>query len=298
VSPKKWTIKELLEVTSDYLKDKQIDNPRLSADLLLAHQLKVSRVKLYLDFDQPLNEKDLNGYRGLVKRRVKREPLQYIIGVQEFWSMEFQVSPQVLIPRPESELLVEQIISLIKTQKVPHQEQTMILDLGTGSGALAISIAKEIENVLVWASDISLEALGIAQSNAKKNKLEEKITFIHGDLWKPFKDQAFLFDIIVSNPPYIASEDFDSLAPEVRDYEPRQALDGFGEGLYYIEQIILGGAAFLNPEGWLLLEMDPSQIPKAMGYIQKTNRFGKMHRIQDYGHCDRVLMAQKRHDMD
>jgi len=294
VNPKKWTIKELLEVTIDYLNNKHIDNPRLSADLLLAHQLSVNRVQLYLDFDQPLNEKDLSGYRELVKRRVHREPIQYIIGTQEFWSMEFLVTPHVLIPRPESERLVEQVITLFNNEKIPQTEHPKILDLGTGSGAIAVSIAREIENISIWASDISHNALNIAKLNAEKNHLDKRITFIQGDLWEPFQDQAFSFDIIVSNPPYIASEDYKSLMPEVRDYEPRLALDGLEEGMHYIKKIISQAERYLSPEGWLLLEMAPNQISKAQDHLYKTNCFGEVYRIKDYSHCDRVLMTQKR----
>jgi release factor glutamine methyltransferase len=301
VSPKKWTIKELLEVTTDYLHNKHIDNPRLSADLLLAHQLKVDRVRLYLDFDQPLSEMDLDGYRALIKRRVKREPIQYIIGVQEFWSIPFQVTPKVLIPRPESEILVEQTIALFKA---PHArlietliEPPKILDLGTGSGALALSIAKELENASVWASDISQDALDVAGFNAQMNHLEDRITFIQGDLWQPFINQCLLFDVILSNPPYIASEEYDSLAPEVRDYEPRIALDGLKNGMHYIEKIILGGAAYLRPGGWLLLEMDPAQMDPALALVHTVDELGEGRRIQDYGHHDRVLMVQRKEDV-
>ncbi|MBN1850183.1 MAG: peptide chain release factor N(5)-glutamine methyltransferase [Deltaproteobacteria bacterium] len=291
---KKWTIKRLLEVTTDFLKNKNIDNPRLSADLLLAHQLKVSRIKLYLDFDQPLSEKDLSGYRELVKRRINREPIQYIIGIQEFWSMEFKVSPQVLIPRPESEILVEQVASLIKNKKIPHCEQPKILDLGTGSGALAVSFAKEFENALIWASDISRDALEIARLNAQKNHVDKNISFVQGDLWAPFKDKLLPFDIIVSNPPYIASEDFQTLEPEVRDHEPRLALDGFQGGMHYITRIISDAENHLSPEGWLLLEMAPSQISKAQAHLENINGFVEVNRIEDYNHSDRVLMAKKK----
>ncbi len=293
MSPHKWTIKDLLEVTTDYLRNKNIDQPRLSADILLAHVLKVDRVKLYIDFDQPVNERELNRYRALIRRRVNREPIQYITGVQEFWSIEFSVTPKVLIPRAESEVLVEQVISLVKNKKVTQIKQPRILDLGTGSGAIAVSIAKELKEASVWASDISHDALDMAKSNAKKSCVEDKITFIQGNLWQPFRDQSVLFDIIVSNPPYIPSEDFDSLAPEVRDYEPRQALDGQEEGMFYIRRIILEGSKYLQGGGWLLVEMDPGQIEKASALAKKENQFLGIHCVKDYSNHYRVLMAQK-----
>ena len=264
MSPKTWIVKDLLKVTTEYLADKNIDNPRLSADVLLAHQLNMNRIQLYLDFDRPLNQQELDGYRSLVRRRLNREPIQYIVSFQEFWSMEFDVNPSVLIPRQESELLVEQVVSIFKNKDKSHVTQPIILDLGTGSGALAISIANEVEDASIWASDISQDALDIANANAKKNHVVDRITFIQGDLWQPFRGKSILFDVIVSNPPYIASEAFDSLAPEVREYEPRIALDGYDGGMFFIEKIIIAGANYLNQCGWLLVEMDPDQTSRAM----------------------------------
>jgi len=287
VSPKIWTIKELLRITADYLEKKEIDNPRLCAELLLAHQLKINRVKLYLSFDQPLNDSEISGYRSLIKRRINREPTQYITGIQEFWSMDFAVTPQVLIPRPESELLVEQVISLCGPTP-------FILDLGTGSGALAVSLAREIEGASLWASDISRESLDVAILNSEKHGVEDRINFVQGDLWQPFLDQGNRFDLIVSNPPYIAAEEYDSLAPEVRDHEPRQALDGREGGLFFIERIISGGAEFLNPGGWLLMEMDPRQTEKSLELLDKNGHYCDKKRIKDYTQRYRVVIAQKR----
>lgn len=294
MNPKSWAIKELLEVTTDYLRKKEIDNPRLSAEILLAHQLNINRVKLYLAFDQPLNDSEIAGYRSLIRRRLKREPIQYITGIQEFWSMEFLVGPQVLIPRPESELLVEQVISLYRKEKrlsgIPNPR---ILDLGTGSGALAISLAREIEEAYIWASEISEEALNQARFNSRRLGMEDRIQFILGDMFQPFKDQGLTFDIIISNPPYIASEDFDFLPSEIRDYEPRLALDGHEGGMFFFEKIIREGADYLNPGGWMLLEMDPGQIKKALKLIEEGNKYGEKKCIRDYSNHYRAVMAQK-----
>jgi len=287
VSPKTWTIKGLLRVTADYLEKKEIDNPRLCAELLLAHQLEINRVKLYLSFDQPLNDIEISGYRSLIKRRISREPTQYITGVQEFWSMDFHVTPQVLIPRPESELLVEQVLSLCGPTP-------SILDLGTGSGALAVSLAREIEGASLWASDISRDSLDVAILNSEKHSVEGRIKFVQGDLWQPFPGKNIRFDFIVSNPPYIAAEEYDSLAPEVRDHEPRQALDGREGGFFFIERIISGGAEFLNPGGWLLMEMDPRQTQKSLELFDKNGHYGDKKRLRDYTRRYRVVMAQKR----
>jgi len=292
MSPKKWTIRGLLTVTTDYLKDKQIDSPRLSAEILLSHQLNISRVKLYLNYDQPLNDEEISGYRSLVRRRVNREPIQYITGSQEFWSLAFDVGPQALIPRPESELLVEQVVCLCRENLIERADPS-ILDLGTGSGALAIALARELQTATFCASDISEEALDLARLNAKKLGAEERIDFRLGDLWEPFEEQASAFDVILSNPPYVASEIFDSLPPEVRDHEPRMALDGREGGMYYIEKIISQGQNYLNSGGWLLLEMDPEQTGQAIELFEKTPNYEEKRRIKDYAHDYRVVMARK-----
>jgi release factor glutamine methyltransferase len=293
MGPTNWTIKDLLKTTTDYLKKKEIDSPRLSAEILLAHQLNINRVNLYLNFDQPLNDNEIAGYRSLIRRRLQREPIQYITGIQEFWSMEFKVGPQVLIPRPESELLVEQALFLYKERRLPGIPGPGILDLGTGCGAIAISMALELEDASIWASDISKEAVDLAMFNSRKHGVEERIQFIVGDLWEPFMHQNLTFDIILSNPPYIASNDFDSLPPEVRDHEPRLALDGHEEGMFFIERLIMNGSDYLSPGGWILLEMDPEQTTKTLKLIEKSGHYGEKKRIKDYSHQDRVVMAQK-----
>ncbi len=207
--------------------------------------------------------------------------------------MAFKVGPQVLIPRPESELLVEQAIALYKERRLPGIPNPRILDLGTGCGAIAISIARELEDASIWAGDISQEAVHLAMLNSRKHGVEERIQFIVGDLFEPFMYQNLTFDIILSNPPYIASDDFDSLPPEVRDHEPRLALDGHAEGMFFIEKVIMRGADYLRPGGWIMLEMDPEQTPKALKLIEESGHYGEKKRIKDYSHHDRVVMAQK-----
>jgi release factor glutamine methyltransferase len=290
---KSWTIKELLLVTSDFLKKKGIDSPRLTSEILLAHQLNIDRVTLYLNYDQPLNERELSGYRALIKRRLKREPLQYITGTQEFWSLEFVVNPHALIPRPETELLVELAIERLKALPELENHLPNIVDLGTGCGAIAISLAKEIGKTKIWATDISSDALKLARLNAKKHGVADNITFLLGNLWEPLMDLGVTFDIVLSNPPYIAPEEFDNLSPEVRDYEPRLALDGREEGMHFIEKIISEAPAFMNPGGWIMLEMAPGQTEKALRLIGKIKGYSEKSRIKDYSHLYRVVMAQK-----
>jgi release factor glutamine methyltransferase len=293
VNQKKWIIKDLLEVTAGYLDTKEIDNPRLCAEILLAHQLQTSRIRLYLDWDQPLGERDIIQYRSMIKRRLKGEPVQYITGIQEFWSMEFIVSLQVLIPRPESEILVEQVISAFRDEKQFESACPHILDLGTGSGAIAVSLAGELKGATVWATDISEGAIRIAELNSKRHCVNDRIQFRKGDLFEPFMDQGITFDVIVSNPPYIASEDFDSLPREVRDYEPRLALDGREDGLFFIEKIIREAPAYLKPNGRLFIEMDPGQISRTMDRIKKTGQYGEKGIVRDYSHKERVIIARK-----
>jgi len=289
-----WTIRELLNVSNDYLNEKQIDSPRLTAEVLLAFQLNINRVKLYLNLDLPLSDSEVSGYRALIRRRIQREPLQYITGVQEFWSLDFQVDPRVLIPRPETELLVEQAKERIKYAPGTGGDLFRILDLGTGSGALAVTLAKEIQGARIWATDISPQAIDLARINAERHKVSDRVEFRQGNLWDPLKDQNVIFDLIVSNPPYVSADEYGDLQPEVRDHEPRLALDGGEEGIYYIQKIIEGCANFLKPGGWLLLEMAPGQTKKAIELMKGMKTFEKETRIKDYSHLYRVVYAQKR----
>jgi release factor glutamine methyltransferase len=293
VSTKRWIIKDLLEVTTDYLRDKKVDNPRLCAETLLAYQLNSSRIKLYLTLDHPLNEKDIDSYRSMIKRRVDREPAQYITGVQEFWSLEFLVGPQALIPRPETEILVEQVLSILKDDKSNKEQGPFMLDLGTGSGVIAVSLAKELQGATIWASDISALALDLARINSEKHAVNSRIHLVQGDLFEPFSGEPLKFDIIVSNPPYIPSEDYDSLPPEVKDYEPRLALNGHEGGLFFIEKIIMEAPVYLNPGGWLLIEMDPGQTLQAFNMIEQNHSYREHRCAKDYSQKDRVVIARK-----
>jgi release factor glutamine methyltransferase len=291
MSPKTWQIRELLKVSSDYLKDKGIENPRLNAEVLLAHQLHVERVGLYLNFDRPLTETELSSYRSLIKRRIDHEPLQYITGTQEFWSLSFAVDRQTLIPRPETEIIVEQAVMLAKDFKEKDQP-IQILDLGTGCGAIAIALAKEISDAKIWATDISDDALGVARRNALKHGVSDRIRFCGGDLWEPLLEGADRFVMIVSNPPYVSTEEYNELSPEVRDYEPRQALDGREGGMYYLERIIREAHDFLNPGGWIILEMAPWQTQKALDIMAQAGKYQQETRIKDYSRRYRAVMAR------
>ncbi len=290
-----WQIKELLRVSTDYLKEKGIENPRLNAEVLLAHQLGLERVGLYLDWDRPLTQAELAGYRSLIRRRIDREPLQYITGNQEFWSLDFRVDRRVLIPRPETEVLVEEALRLAQDME-GERRPLLVLDLGTGCGAIAIALARELPLADLWATDISGDALSVARRNAEAHRLLDKITFLQGDLWEPFQGAPQTFDIIVSNPPYVSTKEYDALPREVHDHEPREALDGGTEGMYFLEKIIRGAPLFLNRGGWIILEMSPWQTPKCIDTIALTGAYHEGVRIQDYSRRYRAVRAQRLHD--
>jgi release factor glutamine methyltransferase len=282
-----------LKVSCDYLKEKQIDSPRLTAEVLLAHQLRSDRVNLYLNLDQPLTEKEVSGYRALIRRRLQHEPLQYITGIQEFWSIDFVVDPRALIPRPETELLVEHALRLLKPAAESENQEPKILDLGTGCGTLAVSLAKEVPNAQIWATDNSHGALELALLNAQKHGVSDRIQFKEGDLWEPLMNLGITFDIILSNPPYVASEEYNDLPPEVRDYEPRSALHGGDGGTYYIERIITEAPCYMKPKAWIMLEMAPDQTEKALALVEQIEGYGEKARIRDYSRLYRIVMAQR-----
>ncbi len=293
---KRWTIKELLAVASEYLCQKGIESPRLAAEALLAHVLGMKRIGLYLDFDRPLLAAEVSQFRELIRRRVAREPLQYITGRQEFWSLDFEVGPHVLIPRPETELLVEYGIRQCKAMISSNLQQVNVLDLCTGCGAVAVSIAKEIAVARLWAIDISPDAISVAKRNAQKHGVMNRIKFLEGDLFEPIQDKNIHFHLIVSNPPYVAQEDYDELPPEVKDFEPRISLDGGPGGMVVIKRILQEAPEFLTSMGVVMIEMDPGQIKKAMDLASSLPGFEGSEVVKDYSGRERVIVVRmKKH---
>ena len=291
--PRPWTIKTLIDVTAGYLREKGIDSSRLDAELLLSHLLRCRRLDLYLRFDQPLSEEELAGYRSLVRRRAGREPLQYICGRQEFWSLDFEVGADVLIPRPETELLVENALGLHREGGLPGGIAPRILDLGTGSGILAVCTAREIETARVRASDITMGALTLARRNARRHGVDERISWVQGDLFAPFRpsDQS-RFDLILSNPPYVPEEELQGLAPEVRDHEPLRALNGGPGGMEVVRRILREAPAFLTQGGRLLMEVDPRQTEEALRTAEETGAYDPVEAIRDHTGRFRVVDAR------
>ena len=288
---KKWKIKDLLSVAADYLRQKEIENPRLTAEVLLAHGLKLERIGLYLNFDKPLTKKEVSDFRALIQRRIGHEPLQYITGKQEFWSLDFEVNSKVLVPRPETEVLLEHAIALAKTIPVSSGESLRVLDMCTGSGIVSVVAAREIEDARVWATDISEDALKVARRNADAHKVSGKIEFLQGDLWAPITNLRF--DLILSNPPYVSTSEYPDLPPEVRDHEPKIALDGKEEGLHCIKEIIKSAPDFMDSGGWLMIEMSPGQTGTVMTMMDEMNAYTGIKRVKDYSRLYRVVMAQK-----
>ncbi len=294
MTAKTWIIKDLLPVSTDYLKTKNIESPRLCAEILLSHQLDISRLKLYLEYDQPVGEKDLDKYRAMIKRVAEGEPLQYITGMQEFWSMDFIVNRDVLIPRPETEILVEQAIRAYKENNYAERSVVNILDMCTGSGAVAVAIASEIKNAEISASDISKEALKTARANIARHGMQERIILLEGDLFEPFKGFNNHFDIIVSNPPYITTDEYKLLPVKIKDFEPKIALESGVDGLTHIRKILEKAPDYLGAGGWLMLEMDPSQIETVIKIINRNDSFLGASVVKDYSSRDRVVITQKK----
>jgi release factor glutamine methyltransferase len=276
-----WTIRRLLEWTREYLAGRQIESARLETELLLAQALGCAKIALYTRFDEIPTEAQRAAFRELVQRRVKGQPVAHLLGKKEFYSLEFEVGPQVLIPRPDSEWLVSEAEAIAKPLPQP-----CLLDIGTGSGCLAISLATRLKHAQVTAVDISPEALAIARRNAEKHQVAERVHVVQSDLMSALAEQRF--DVIVTNPPYIPTAEVARLAVEVRDFEPHLALDGGADGFAVIDRILARAAYHLTPEGVLLMEIGHDQaaaarqrVPAAGWQIQRE--------IKDSGGHVRVL---------
>lgn len=276
-----WTVLRVLRWTAGYFRERGLDSPRLDAELLLADTLGVDRVGLYLRYDQPLTDEELAAYRRRVARRVKNEPVAYILGKAEFWSLSLKVAPAVLIPRPDTEVLVEEAL-------VRGGERARVLDVGTGSGAIVLALASERPDWSFAALDLSQEALQIAQENARRHEMDGRISFVHGDL-------AHLpegpFDLIVANPPYVPRGELAGLMADVRDYEPVQALDGGEDGLDAYRALAAQAISRLAPGGCLLVEIgarqqnDVGRLFEEAGLVDVATR-------TDYAGIERVVSGR------
>jgi release factor glutamine methyltransferase len=279
----------LARKAGQHMADRNIENARLEAELLLAHTLGISRLDIYLQHDRPLNEGELERFRGLVRRRLRHEPLQYILGRTSFRQLELQVDRRALIPRPETEVLVGEVLAWAQARP---QSELRALDLGTGTGAIALSLARE-GALQVVATDISADALDLARSNAERHNLHGNVEVRLGSLWQPIGSDE-QFDIIASNPPYVGESERASLAPEVRDWEPAVALFSDADGLGVIRQIVACAPAHLRAGGLLALEIGTSQSAQALELVGSSERFAEAHVLRDLAGRERVLLAETR----
>jgi len=277
---------EAIQLSSDFLKRKSVESSRLNAEILLAEILGIKRLELYLKYDKPLTQSETDKYREFIVRRSKGEPLQYITGHTEFYGHDFLVNPTVLIPRNDTEILVEHAIDFIQKS----EKKFTVLDIGTGSGNIAICISMHCPNVELYTIDISHGAIELAKKNADRNDLLGNISFIEGDI----KNYDFLdkkFDLIIANPPYISLNGFNELQREVHEYEPRIALTDESDGLKYFKVISKEAREILNNNGLLMFEVGYDQS-ESVKKILLENSFEEISVIKDYSKIDRVVQAR------
>ena len=284
-----WTVGRLIPWAAEYLGGHGVDSPRLCGELLLAHVLGCSRLDLYLRFEQPLKPEELADFKKLILRRKSREPVDYILGSREFYGLNLLVGPGVLVPRPETEHLVEEALARLKGVKAPR-----ILDLCTGSGAVALALAHERPDAVVTGCDISPEALTWARRNAHNLALQDRVRWLQGDLWEPVAAGSGFFDVITANPPYVTTAEMAELPPEVGRFEPRLALEGGADGLDIVRSIIGGAGAHLRPLGWLFMELGAGQAAQARRLAQASGAFAEVSLVKDLAGIERVLVCERK----
>jgi len=315
-----WTIQKLLNWITEYLTNKGIESPRLSAELLLSHVLGLKRIELYTHFDKPVSKQQLDILHDLVKRAIRHEPVSYLTGKTEFYSLQLIVNPDCMIPRPETELLVERSVEFLRsrpvrnsvTHKMTQKEEIsnrastgsqFICDLCTGCGCIAVAIARNFPNARIIATDISASALDIAAQNIEKYNLTGKITLLCGDLFEPLipqldtdklvPDSDWGFDLIVCNPPYVSSAEYEKLSKNVKDYEPKEALYAGPDGLDIYQRLIEKVDEFLKPDAALMLEIGYSQGRAVKDMLEKTGVFAEIKIEKDPHDNDRIVIAKK-----
>lgn len=284
-----WTIQKLLTWITEFLTQKDVDSPRLSAELLLSHVLGLKRIELYTQYNKPVPQEQLDQLRGLVKRAGLHEPVAYLVGRTEFYSIEFEVTPDCLIPRPETELLVQRAIEILR-QRGGLQ---FVCDLCTGCGIIAVAIARNVPDAKVIATDISAAALAMATKNIEKHKLQERIELRQGDLFEPLIPPLDQFDVIACNPPYVSAAEYETLDKNVKDYEPRIALYAGEGGLDAYRRITEKVSQFLKPDGILLLEIGYLQGPSVRELLEQTGGFASIQIEKDLQKHDRIVIARR-----
>lgn len=307
-----WTIQKLLNWVTAYFTEKGIDSPRLSAELLLSSVLDLERIELYTKFDQPADEQQLARLHALVNRAGRDEPVAYLIGRTEFYSLELDITPDCLIPRPETELLVERAVEFLRARTAanPSMQETqpqttppetgadtqLVCDLCTGSGCIAVAVAKNFPDSRIIATDICDAALEVAAANVQKYDLSERITLLCGDLFDPIVPQLdeARFDLILCNPPYVSTQEFETLDKNVKDYEPKLALLAGADGLDVYRRIIQKADSFLKTGAALMLEIGYAQGPAVTELLERTAAFSNIRIEKDFHNNDRIVTALKR----
>lgn len=285
-----WTIQKLLNWVTDYFTEKQIDSPRLSAELLLSSVLSLSRIELYTNFETPVSKKQLDRLHDLVKRAARKEPVAYLTGKTEFYSLEINVNPACMIPRPETELLVEKAVDFLKGRSTDQ----LVCDLCTGSGCIAVAIARNLPKARIIATDISEKALAVAAENIEKHDLKKQIRLLCGDLFDPIVPQldSAKFDLLVCNPPYVSKSEFEKLDRNVKDYEPESALLAGADGLDVYRQICRKAGNFLKPGAALMLEIGIGQSNAVKRLLENAGCFAEIKIEKDFNKIDRVVIAK------
>lgn len=284
------TLLDLLTSEHAYLREQGVASARLDAELLLGHCVELDRVGLYCAFDRPVSEDEQRVFRALVRRRACGEPVAYITGRRDFWTLTLEITPGVLIPRPDTEVLVEHALSFLRARQAARPR---VLDIGTGSGAIALALAAELPGIDVVALDASVRAADCARANAVRLGFTAGVSVVHGVFPHACQSDARPFDLIVSNPPYIAGGDIEGLDPDIRDYEPRAALDGGEDGLDAYRSWIPHCARLLLPGGALMLETGHEQAAAVSALIEATGAFSGIEIVRDYAGCERVVMCRR-----
>ena len=279
----------MLQWTTQHFEKRSIDHPRLAAEMLLGHVLGVERLRLYMDPGRPASELERAAMRELVERAGNHEPVDYLVGWAPFFSMQFKVTRDVLIPRPSTEALVEHVVQ--HARRTPGFSSPLIADIGTGSGAIAVAVAKHVPTSRVIACDVSEAALVVARENAKRYGVEDRIEFRCGDLLEPIEGERLHY--LLSNPPYISDGEWAAVEANVKDYEPVGALRGGADGLKFLRVLIEKGAGYLREPGQLVLEIAASQKQAVLDLVRRNDRLTHGHVLVDHEHLPRVLVADR-----
>ena len=282
-----WTTRKLLAWTTDYFAKKKIDSPRLASEMLLSHVTGLPRLNLYMDPNRPASDLERAAFGDLVKRAARHEPVDYLVGRAPFFSMMLKVDPSVLIPRPSTETLVEHVIQ--HARRTPGFGSPLVADVGTGSGAIAIAVAKHAPGARLIATDVSEAALKIARENAAAQGVTDRIEFHQGELLEPLEGQRPQY--LVSNPPYISDDEWEQVPPNVKNFEPAEALRGGTDGLRCLRPIIGQARPYLEQPGQLVLEIAASQEQKVLDLARATAGLGNAHILADHEGRPRVLVA-------